>query len=122
MAEKQDIKENEMTTVGQVSYVRGLNGGNSVLITPDNLLSLVMKHRGVVDYTNSVAIDNTKTTGIYAHWGSISEGVGSYGILLVFNADVYIVQLDLSFSSRILMRRSTDNGSTWSEWKSITLT
>ncbi len=117
-----DIKENEMTPVSGVDYVRGLNGGNSVLITPDNLLSLVMKHRGAVDYTNSAAIDNTKTTGIYAHWASIADGVGAYGILLVFNADVYIVQLDLSFNSRILMRRSIDKGSTWSEWKSVTLT
>lgn len=37
MAE-QDIKENEMTTVSSVDYVRGLKGKDSVLITPDNLI------------------------------------------------------------------------------------
>lgn len=32
-----DIKENAMTTVSSVDYVRGLKGGNSVLINPNNL-------------------------------------------------------------------------------------
>ena len=36
MAE-QDIKENEMTSVSSVDYVRGLKGKDSVLIAPDNL-------------------------------------------------------------------------------------
>lgn len=33
-----DIKENEMTTVNSVDYVRGLKGGNSVLVSPTNML------------------------------------------------------------------------------------
>ena len=37
MAEKQDIKENEMTTVSSVDYVRGLKGKDSVLIKPGAL-------------------------------------------------------------------------------------
>ena len=36
MAE-QDIKENEMASVGSVDYVRGLKGKDSVLIRPDDL-------------------------------------------------------------------------------------
>lgn len=33
-----DIKENEMTTVNSVDYVRGLKGRNSVLVSPTNML------------------------------------------------------------------------------------
>ncbi|MUU00181.1 MAG: hypothetical protein EP145_14945 [Bacteroides uniformis] len=43
MAE-QDIKENEMTPVSSVDYVRGLKGKDSVLITPSSL----MTQRGIL--------------------------------------------------------------------------
>lgn len=38
MADKQDIKENEMTSVSRVSYLRGLNSNNSVLVAPNDVL------------------------------------------------------------------------------------
>ena len=38
MAEKQDIREDQMTSVDSVDYVRGLKGGNSVLIAPTDML------------------------------------------------------------------------------------
>lgn len=37
MAEKQDIREDQMTIANNVDYLRGLNGNDSVLITPSNL-------------------------------------------------------------------------------------
>ena len=37
MAEKQDIREDQMTSVDSVDYVRGLKGKDSVLIAPDKL-------------------------------------------------------------------------------------
>ncbi len=37
MAEKQDIKEEQMTVTNSVDYVRGLKSKDSVLISPDNL-------------------------------------------------------------------------------------
>ena len=40
MAE-QDIKENEMTSVSSVDYVRGLKGKDSVLIAPGDRKSVV---------------------------------------------------------------------------------
>jgi hypothetical protein len=36
----EDIKENEMTTVNSVDYVRGLKGKNSVLIIPSDLAAI----------------------------------------------------------------------------------
>lgn len=37
MAEKQDIREDQMTVTSSVDYVRGMKGKNSVLINPNNL-------------------------------------------------------------------------------------
>lgn len=37
MAEKQDIREDQMTVSSSVDYVRGMKGKNSVLIRPGNL-------------------------------------------------------------------------------------
>lgn len=37
MAEKQDIREDQMTVSSSVDYVRGMKGKNSVLINPNNL-------------------------------------------------------------------------------------
>ena len=51
MAE-QDIKENEMTTVSSVDYVRGLKGKDSVLIAPGDLLSALFKYRGPINHAN----------------------------------------------------------------------
>ncbi len=40
MAEKQDIQENEMTSVSSVDYVRGLKGKDSVLIKKSDLVHI----------------------------------------------------------------------------------
>lgn len=50
MAE-QDIKENEMTPVSSVDYVRGLKGKDSVLITPSSL----MTQRGILHTSLSLS-------------------------------------------------------------------
>lgn len=119
----QDIKENEMQQVAVAALLRCLDAsGNSKVITPAYLLSLVMNHRGVVDYSNPDEINNTKATGMYNHWGGLSGTISTHGILVVFNADSYIVQIDLSFDFKILMRQSTNRGESWTGWKSITLT
>ena len=39
MAEKQDIREEQMTVTNSVDYLRGLKGNNSVLISVLNAIS-----------------------------------------------------------------------------------
>lgn len=46
-----DIRENEMTSVSSVDYVRGLKGEDSVLITPSSL----MKQRGILHTSVSLS-------------------------------------------------------------------
>lgn len=46
-----DIKENEMTPVSSVDYVRGLKGKDSVLITPSSL----MTQRGILHTSLSLS-------------------------------------------------------------------
>ena len=51
MAEKQDIREDQMTPVSSVDYVRGLKGKDSVLITPSSL----MTQRGILHTSLSLS-------------------------------------------------------------------
>ena len=127
MAE-QDIKENEMTSVSSVDYVRGLKGKDSVLVTPAELLGLVFQGRGNV----SSNIDNYTKTGFYGINDSVYKtGVISYGMLLVFSgvnvAEAAggnpIVQIAINgYHPAVAMKVRVRWESTWSEWRSITLT
>lgn len=122
MAE-QDVKENEMTTVSSVDYVRGLKGKDSVLIAPGNLLSALFQYRGDV----SENYDNFINNGIYqiypgANITNSPEGI-SYGMLLVFKTKFYLFQIAMEVRpDKIAVKLRTNSGPAWSEWKSVTLT
>lgn len=116
MAE-QDIKENEMTSVSSVDYVRGLKGKDSVLIAPGDLLSALFKYRGPINDANIAT-----NTGYYR----INSGIQNmpydgFGILLVFKALDYILQI-YSGGSRILVRKASGDNVSWGDWRSVTLT
>lgn len=122
MAE-QDVKENEMTTVSSVDYVRGLKGKDSVLIAPGNLLSALFQYRGDV----SENYDNFINNGIYQIYSGANitnspEGI-SYGMLLVFKTKFYLFQIAMEVRpDKIAVKLRTNSGPAWSEWKSVTLT
>lgn len=122
MAE-QDVKENEMTTVSSVDYVRGLKGKDSVLIAPGNLLSALFQYRGDV----SENYDNFIENGIYqiysgANVTNAPTGIG-YGMLLVFKTKFYLFQIAMDVRpSNISVKLRTNSGPAWSDWKSVTLT
>lgn len=118
----EDIKENEMTSVSSVDYVRGLKGKDSVLIALKELLSEVLMCKGTLAYTDAEGLDNLTTPGTYFHGSKIVGTIGSYGILMVVVAFNYVAQLDVCSNKKILLRFSPDSGSTWGEWASITLT
>lgn len=117
MAE-QDIREDQMTVVSRVDYVRGMNGKNSVLISPSNLLSALFQYRGDVLDVN----DATKS-GTYKGHNIKNAPITDYGMLIVFKSDIYFYQFFLALNSyRIFVRRSIDSGLNWYEWKSISIT
>ena len=127
MAE-QDIREDQMTITNTVDYLRGLKGKDSVLVTPAELLGLVFQGRGNV----SSNIDNYIKTGFYGMNDSVYKtGVISYGMLLVFSgvnvAEAAggnpIVQIAINgYHPAVAMKVRVRWESTWSDWKSVTLT
>lgn len=117
-----DIKENEMTSVSSVDYVRGLKGKNSVLMAISDLFSDVIKGKGSFSYSNQETVNAMITPGVYNHGDFIVGTNGAYGLLLVIKSSTYVGQIDFSVNGKIFFRFSADNGSTWNGWKSITLT
>lgn len=123
-----DIQEDQMTITNTVDYLRGLKGKDSVLVSPVELLGLVFQGKGNV----SSNIDNYTKTGFYGINDSVYKtGVISYGMLLVFSgvnvAEAAggnpIVQIAINgYHPAVAMKVRVRWESTWSEWKSITLT
>lgn len=123
-----DIQEDQMTITNTVDYLRGLKGKDSVLVSPVELLGLVFQGKGNV----SSNIDNYTKTGFYGMNDSVYKtGVISYGMLLVFSgvnvAEAAggnpIVQIAINgYHPAVAMKVRVRWESTWSEWKSITLT
>ena len=62
MAE-QDIREDQMTIVSSVDYVRGLKGNNSVLITISDLFSDVVRERGTI--AGGTDLNSITKNGLY---------------------------------------------------------
>lgn len=117
MAE-QDIREDQMTSVSSVDYVRGLKGKDSVLIAPGNLLSALFQYRGGVKDAN-----NSLDAGYYTVNSNTIPNIPyvGFGILVTFKAADYIIQLYL-YGDGIKQRKSPDRGVSWGNWMSITFT
>ena len=123
MAEKQDIREDQMTVSSSVGYLRGLKGKDSVLIAPSNLLSEMFQYRGDV----SENYDNFIENGIYQIYSgpnvtNAPDGI-SFGFLLVNSKSILIAQIALEVRpGNIAVKLRTNSGPAWSGWKSVTLT
>ena len=121
MAE-QDIREDQMTITNTVDYLRGLKGKDSVLMAISDLFSDVVRERGGFNYSNQEIVNAMTTPGVYNHGDAIVNSGGSYGLLLVIKSGAYVGQIDFTYNRKFIFRLSSNNGSTWSEWKSVTLT
>ena len=64
----EDIKENEMTSVSSVDYVRGLKGKDSVLIALKELLSEVLMCKGTLAYTDAEGLDKSNNSWYVISW------------------------------------------------------
>ena len=118
MAEKQDIAMNEFPVVTDLSYLYGEKSNSSqVKIKVSDLLSSIFQYRGPINDANIAT-----NTGYYR----INSGIQNmpydgFGILLVFKALDYILQI-YSGGSRILVRKASGDNVSWGDWKSVTLT
>lgn len=121
MAE-QDIKENEMTPVSRVDYVRGIKGKDSVLITPNELLSAMFQDRGDASPNDF----NDNLLGVSAINDSNSKANNnpniSYGLLLTFKSGSYWGQMAIHINATTFKFRTRNNIGNWTEWRSVTLT
>ena len=79
-------------------------------------------YRGEFDYKNTVAVNALIASGIYRHGDDIEGTSGGYGVLIVFDAGYYIVQIDFTFNGKTPYRFSPDRGFSWTKWMSISFT
>nr|DAG20157.1 MAG TPA: hypothetical protein [Bacteriophage sp.] len=124
MAEKQDIREDQMTSVDSVDYVRGLKGKDSVLIAPDKLphpntgggyiIGPIYRGKwyriaiGVVDAKPSSGIFNV----VNNYNNTPSKSILFYAFAEGYDNGAYIVELGSSpkksiYKARILYVRSS---------------
>ena len=113
----QDVYENEMKIVNSVDYLRGLQGKESVLLNPSNLLSDTFKRRSVFEGDVNTLI----TPGMYYINGNTTNTPFGYsGLMIVFTFDNASVQMVFNVFSGIGKRRARlyNNGAwdIWSAW------
>lgn len=113
-----DIAMNAFKVLTDVTYVYGEASDSSQgKIKKSDLLSSIFQYRSPINDAN-IATD----TGYYR----INSGIQNmpydgFGILLVFKALDYILQI-YSGGSRILVRKASGDNVSWGDWKSVTLT
>lgn len=117
MAE-QDIREDQMTVVSSVDYVRGLKGKDSVLIASGNLLGAQFQDRGTFEGD----VNELRTAGMYYVTGNTQNTPpGYYGLMLVFRSGAGIAQIAYSVyngeSKKRVLLSNSGNWDTWSNWE-----
>ena len=78
--------------------------------------------RGPFDYNKIEVINSLINSGIYIHGDIMAGTLGGFGILIVFNASPYVVQLDLAANGVASFRFSANNGGLWRSWMKINFT
>lgn len=131
-----DIKENEMTSVSSVDYVRGLKGKDSVLIKKDDLVHITPKTGFNGDFKDPA---NFPRAGFYVYEvnteksGTLNgpEGNGAfYGTAEIIsridggsNGLNVVTIIAYSYNSltgfMLIGRKSTGGAYQWGEWKQI---
>lgn len=131
-----DIKENEMTSVSSVDYVRGLKGKDSVLIKKDDLVHITPKTGFNGDFKDPA---NFPRAGFYVYGvnteksGTLNgpEGNGAfYGTAEIIsridggsNGLNVVTIIAYSYNSltgfMLIGRKSMGGAYQWGEWKQI---
>lgn len=132
----EDIKENEMTSVSSVDYVRGLKGKDSVLIKRDDLVRITPKKNFNGDFKDPANFPkagfylyeiNTEKSGtlngpegngpFYGTAEIISRIDGGSDGLNVVTIRAYSYYTITEFM--LIGRKSTGGAYQWGEWKQI---
>lgn len=124
MADKQDVREDQMTIANNVDYLRGLNGKDSVLISIINTLLISFGKGYIQKNTNCNDLINT---GCYSlNWSSNMGNINfpnnnyCFGALLVFASNGNAIIQVVHCIDYLYIRIRYDG--IWKPWKSITLT
>lgn len=119
MAE-QDIREDQMTTVNSVDYVRGLKGNNSVLLSISDLFSNVVSGGGTFE---GDANELTNPGMYYINNNTQNTPSGYSGLMIVFYSGRATAQIVYNvFNGEFRKRALLYNGGkwdTWSDWKTM---
>lgn len=119
MAEKQDIREDQMTEMTNPQKIRCLDSeGNSGLILLSTLLLKTMRNVG---YLSSNDLKNVGTSCGYAI--STEDGSEINGLFLSIEAMGYYFQIKVSYTGDSLKFRVYNKESDiWINWRSISFT
>lgn len=124
-----DKRENEMTNVDLVDYLRGLKGNNSVLLP----ISKLMDQDNIIGYKGfriNDDLNDYKRNGIYGHSNTsalnsvINKPAGEVGeaVLLVLScSDIYVSQIYANITENSISVRFL-NYAQWTSWKKISFT
>lgn len=114
-----DVKD----TIARTEVTPIERGGTGSTVKEKAIESLF--YGGNIGSNNLVDLNALKSTAYYKITFSSSEAYTynsprSYGVLIVFCANTYIVQIMIDYTNLTYTRISTDAGNNWSPWKTLT--
>ena len=98
--------------------------GGTGAITKETALDALF-YGGIIGSNNVINLNSLKSTMYYKIAYTSTEAPAnnsprSYGVLLVFSANRYIIQIMIDYTNLSYTRISTDNGENWTDWKTLT--
>ena len=120
MAEKQDIAMNQFPTWSSMDYVYVERGDSQGKVHKSNILSAIILGNKSEPYD----CNEIKSGCIICSSKWTNAPVNTIAILetIIYSEDWLIQRFSVPGSTLRLFIRSFYNGSTWSDWKSVTLT
>ena len=123
-----DIREDQMTVVDTVNYLRGMNGNNSVLLPIGRLID----KNNVIGYKSLAQNDNLndyRGNGVYGSKNTSyieslinrPDGVAGEAVVLVLSCDDrYVFQMYINITANTIWVRFQNN-EVWKTWKKISI-
>ena len=114
-----DKRENEMTVVNGVDFLRGIKGGNSVLIDVESIIkNYSLINLGSLKDGNN--LDDIENAFGYSYSGNDSTGI--YGPFVSIGIEGYQIQLKMDYRGDRILFRAKFQSTKYSTWKTISFT